>query len=139
MLMTGKDKALKIVNKAEIVMLGTVDKAGQPQIKALIKTKNDGLKEFWFCSNTSSKRAQQMKENGKSCLYFTTKKWEGVMLNGFAELSYDDEVRKSFWDDSMLTYYPQGALDPDFVLIKFTATSGNYYKALVNEDFDVAD
>jgi len=135
--MNSKEKALKIVNKAKLAMMGTVDESGQPHIKAFIKTKNDGLKEFWFCSNTSSKRAKQIEANGKTCLYFTTNKWEGVMLTGFAELSYDDELRQSFWSDDMLIYYPQGALDPDFVLIKFTATTGNYYKNLVNEDFKI--
>ena len=134
--MTVEEKALKVVSKCEIAMMGTVDEAGQPYIKGLIKTKNDGLKEFWFCSNTSSKRVAQIKENGKACLYFT-KKFEGVMLIGLAEISYDDEMRKSFWHDNMLVYYPHGALDPDFALIKFTATSGNYYKNLINEDFEI--
>ena len=132
-----KEKALEVVNNSELAMIGTVDELGQPQIKALIKTKNIGLKEFWFCSNTSAKRSKQIKENGTSCLYFTTDEWEGVMLNGFAELSYDDEMRKSFWGDNMFIYYPEGPLDPDFVLIKFVATSGNYYKGMVNDDFEI--
>jgi len=137
--MNSKDKALEVVNKCDLAMIGTVDEVGQPQIKALIKAKNNGLKEFWFCSNTSAKRTKQLKENGTSCLYFMTDDWEGVMLIGVAEISYDDELRKSFWSDDMLIYYPEGALDPDFVLIKFVATSGNYYKDLVNEDFEIVD
>ena len=135
--MSSKEKALAVVNKCELAMIGTVDELGKPQIKMLMKTKNNGLKEFWFCSNTSAKRTKQIKENPASCLYFTTDEWEGVMLNGFAELSYDDEMRKSFWDDFMFKYYPEGPLDPDFVLIKFVATSGNYYKSMVNEDFEI--
>lgn len=35
-------------------------------------------------------------------------------------------------------YYPQGPLDLDFVLIKFTADNGNYYKSLHNEDFAIS-
>ena len=135
--MSSKEKALAVVNKCELAMIGTVDELGKPQIKMLMKTKNNGLKEFWFCSNTSAKRTKQIKENGTSCLYFTTDEWEGVMLNGFAELSYDDEMRKSFWSDFMFKYYPEGPLDPDFVLIKFVATSGNYYKSMVNEDLEI--
>jgi len=135
--MNSREKALEVVNKCELAMIGTIDELGQPQIKALIKTRNNGLKEFWFCSNTSAKRTKHIKENGKSCLYFTTPSWEGVMLNGVAEICYDDELRKSFWCDDMLMYYPEGALDPDFVLIKFVAMSGNYYNDLANEDFEI--
>jgi len=135
--MSVKERALKIVNKAKLANMGTIDELGRPQIKAFIKARNHGLTEFWFCSNTSSKRAKQIAENETTCLYFTNNKWEGVLLNGVAKLSYDDEIRQSFWSDDMYIYYPKGALDPDFVLIKFTATSGNYYKDLVNEDFDI--
>ena len=59
------------------------------------------------------------------------------MLRGWSELSYDDDIRKSFWEESMLMYYPLGPLDPDYVLIKFTAKSGNYYHNLHSEDFDI--
>jgi general stress protein 26 len=32
-------------------------------------------------------------------------------------------------------YYPQGPLDPDFVVVQFTAERGNYYEGLQNKDF----
>jgi general stress protein 26 len=102
----------------------------------MIKAKNEGLEIFWFCSNTSSKCTNQIKKDGNTCLYFYDG-YEGVMLRGFAEVSYDDDIRKSFWQDDMVIYYPQGYLDPDFALIKFTTTSGNYYKDLHNEDFGI--
>lgn len=34
-------------------------------------------------------------------------------------------------------YYPKGALDLDFAIIKFTASKGNYYEGLENEDIEV--
>jgi general stress protein 26 len=134
--MTVQEKALALIERCENGLLGNKDEQGNPQIKAMIKAKNEGLNTFWFCSNTSSRRASQIKNDGNACLYFY-EGHEGVMLRGRAELSYDDEMRKSFWDDFMYVYYPEGALDPDFVLIKFTAESGNYYKDLQNEDFSV--
>ena len=134
--MTIQEKALAVINRCDIGMLGNKDEQGNPQIKAMIKTENDGLKTFWFCSNTSSKRADQIKKDGNTCLYFY-EGFEGVLLRGKAEVSYDDDKRKSFWHDNMLIYYPQGYLDPDFALIKFTATRGNYYKDLNNEDFEI--
>ena len=134
--MTVQEKALAVVNRCEIGMLGNKDEQGNPQIKAMNKTKNEGIKTFWFCSNTSSKRVSQIKKDGNACLYFY-EGFEGVMLRGVAEVSYDDNVRKSFWHDNMLQYYPLGYLDPEFALIKFIAKSGNHYKNLHNEDFEI--
>ena len=135
------EKVLGVIDKCKtdgipIALFGNKDENGNPQIKAMIKTENDGIKTFWFCSNTSSRRVNQIKKDGNSCLYFLNG-FEGVMLRGSAEISYDDEKRKSFWHDNMLIYYPEGYQDPDFALIKFTATSGNYYNNLQNEDFEI--
>jgi len=44
---------------------------------------------------------------------------------------------KEFWNDGMKMYYPLGCTDPDFALIKFTASKGNYYHGLKNVDFDI--
>jgi len=134
--MTTQEKALHMIDSCEIAMFGNKDEQGNPQIKAMIKAANDGLNVFWFCSNTSSRRVSQMKKDSNACLYFYDN-FEGVMLSGHAEVSYDDDVRKSFWEDDMLIYYPKGYTDPDFALIKFTAKTGNYYKDLQNENFDV--
>jgi general stress protein 26 len=118
--------------------LGTVEKSGMPQQKAMIKTEAKGLKEFWFCSNTSSKRVHQIKDNPNASLYFYDEKtFEGLMLTGIAEVSFDNEKRKGFWSEEMRMYYPQGCYDPDFALVKFTAHKGNYYHGLKNFDFEL--
>jgi general stress protein 26 len=134
--MTIQEKASALINRCEFGLFGNNDEQGNPQIKAMIKTKNEGLKTFWFCTNTSSKRVNQIKNDGNTGLYFYNG-YEGVMLRGFAEVSYDDDIRKSFWQDDMVMYYPLGHLDPDFALIKFTAMGGNHYKDLHNEDFGI--
>jgi general stress protein 26 len=59
------------------------------------------------------------------------------MLSGMAELSWDDDLRRSLWQDFMTMYYPQGPLDPDFVVVQFTAERGNYYEGLQNKDFPI--
>jgi Uncharacterized stress protein (general stress protein 26) len=127
-------KALDLINRCQYGMLGNISEDGSPQIKAMIKTKNIGLKMVWFCSNTSSKRVAQIKSDGNTCLYFF-EGHEGLMLRGWSEILYDDHMRNEFWQDFMYQYYPQGPSDPDFALIKFTAKSGNYYKSRVNKDF----
>ena len=134
--MTPHEKALEIVNQCKIGMFGNKDEQGNPQIKAMLKTKNEGLNIFWFCSNTSSKRAAQIQKDENACIYFY-EGFNGVMFSGTAEVSWDDDVRKSFWEDGMERHYPLGPLDPDFALIKFTAKSGNLYRGLPTEDFEI--
>lgn len=131
-----KEKVLKIISSNNVGMFGTVDEKGDPFIKAMLYIERDDIRTFWFCSNTSSKRAQHIINHPNTCLYFY-EGFDGVMLEGKAELSFDDEMRMKFWSDEMLYHYPQGPSDPDYLLIKFTAHSGNYYSAKVNEDFIV--
>ena len=68
------EKSLELVNRSFTGVLGTIDKNGLPQAKAMIKTQAIGLKEFWFCSNTSSKRTEQIQNNPNACLYFHDEK-----------------------------------------------------------------
>ncbi|GLS05879.1 hypothetical protein GCM10007860_30400 [Chitiniphilus shinanonensis] len=140
-----KQRALVLVEKPSIVMMmGTVDGGGAPQIKAMVKMRGDGLRRFWFCSNTSTRRAQALQHDHRACLYAYEYAPDaqplvcrGVMLSGTAELSWDDDLRRSLWQDFMTIYYPQGPLDPDYVVVQFTAERGNYYEGLENEDFSV--
>lgn len=132
-----KERALEIVINNKVAMLGTVDEAGNPYIKAISYVEHEGLKTFWFCSNTSSKRSKHIERHPNTCLYFY-EGFDGLMLTGTAELSYDNEMRQRFWDDAMLYHYSEGPRDPDYMLIKFTATSGNYYSAKENVDFEIS-
>jgi general stress protein 26 len=138
-----KRLALALVERNPLVMtLATLGPDGAPEIKAMLKTRNEGLSRFWFCSNTSARRTGLLRRDGRACLYAyefaaDSNPWicRGVMLSGQAEASWDDDLRRSFWQDFMTMYYPKGPLDPDFAVVQFTAKSGNYYEGLQNQDF----
>jgi general stress protein 26 len=132
------EKASALVSRCMIGILANVNGDGDPNQKAMIKTSADDMNEIWFCSNTSSKRAKQLKIDSKACLYFFDEKtFEGVMLSGKAFVVYDNKKRKEFWRDGMEYYYPLGCTDPDYALIRFVSHSGNYYHGLVNTDFNI--
>ena len=140
-----KQLALALVERNPLVMMvGTVSADGSPEIKAMVKAKNDGLHRFWFCSNTSARRTEEMRRSSRVCLYAYEYAPDanpivcrGVMLSGTVELSWDDDLRRSLWQDFMTMYYPQGPLDPEFVVVQFTATNGNYYEGLQNTNFSI--
>ncbi len=140
-----KQRALALVGRDPVVMMvGSVGSNGAPEIKAMVKMRHDGLRRFWFCSNTSARRTKVWRHDARACVYAYAFAPEarpvvchGVMLSGTVELSWDDDLRRSLWQDFMTMYYPQGPLDPDFVVVQFTAERGNYYEGLGNTDFTV--
>jgi general stress protein 26 len=119
-----KQQALALVEQNPLVMmLGTLGPDNKPEIKAMVKMRNDGLHRFWFCSNTSARRTDVLRHDGRASLYAyeyapdaSPIVCRGVMLSGTVELSWDDDLRRSLWQDFMTMYYPQGPLDADYSL-----------------------
>ena len=130
------EKSLELVKRSNIAMVGTVGNDGFPNIKAMINDEFDGLREFWFSTNTSSKRVSQLKVNNKTCVYFVDfETWEGLMLVGKTEIKRDRETREKRWREGSERYYPLGVDDPDYTVLKFTAEYGDYYHQLNNISF----
>lgn len=131
-------ESLKLVESSQIMMLGTNGQDRYPNIKAMLNLKHQGLKKFWLSTNTSSKRVQRLKKDNKACLYFVDEEnFAGLMLIGSIEILQDRESRKLLWVPGCESYYPLGVDDPDYTVLCFTATQGNYYHGLENIDFDV--
>ena len=101
--------------------------------------KREGIKEFWFTTNTSSMRVSQYRENANASIYFCDRRFfRGVMLLGTMEVLEDAESKQLIWQEGDTMYYPQGVTDPDYCVLKFTAVRGRYYSNFHSEDFDVS-
>jgi len=97
--------------------------------------KREGIKIFYFTTNTSSMRVAQYRENPKACIYFCDKRFfRGVMLKGFMEVLEDSENKEMIWQDGDTMYYPEGVTDPDYCVLKFTTQSGRYYANFHSEN-----
>jgi general stress protein 26 len=133
-----KSEGLALANTAKIAMLGTNGDDGYPNIKAMIKVENEGLKRIWFSTNTSSKRVAQLLRDPKACVYFVDlEQWKGLMLVGTVEVLQDAESKERVWTDGDEKYYPLGVTDPDYSVLRFTAEWGNFYHALSNVTFQL--
>ena len=126
-----------IIDKQPTAYISSVDKHGFPNTKAMLKPrKRNGIKEFWFTTNTSSMRVSQFSENKKACIYFCDNRFfRGVMLKGTMEVLTDPESKSMIWQEGDTIYYPLGVTDPDYCVLKFTAISGRYYSNFKSEDF----
>lgn len=128
-----------LIDRQGVAFLGSVDADGFPNAKAMLPPrKREGIREFYFTTNTSSMRVAQFRRNSKACLYFCDRRFfRGVMLKGTVEVLEDAESREMVWREGDTMYYPGGVTDPDYCVLKFTATSGRYYSNFHSEDFEV--
>lgn len=128
-----------LIDKQGVSFIGSVDDNGFPNMKAmLLPRKREGIKKFWFTTNTSSKRVAQYRTKPNACIYFYDKRFfRGVQLIGTMEVLEDAAAKEMIWRDGDTMYYPGGVTDPDYCVLKFTAHKGRYYSNFSSEDFEV--
>lgn len=135
-------KIEKFIKKQKVSFIGSVDKNGYPNMKAMLKPRKiNGLKEFYFSTNTSSLRVKQFQNNPNASIYFYHKgliKYTGVMLVGKMEVLTDEETKEMIWRRGDTMFYKKGVTDPDYCVLKFTAESGRYYCDLKTENFEIS-
>lgn len=134
-------KLEKFIDRQKVSIVASIDEAGFPNLKAMLKPrKHAGLKEFYFSTNTSSMRVRQYQSNPKASIYFYHKgliRYEGVMLIGKMEVLTDQESKNSIWKRGDTMFYKGGVTDPDYCVLKFTAEKGRYYCDLKTESFEI--
>ena len=89
------------IKKQKIALICSVDEEGFPNVKAMLKPRKiDGVKRFYFSTNTSSMRVKQYRNNPNACIYFYYKgliRYIGVMLKGKMEVLTDQETKELIW------------------------------------------
>ena len=59
-----KEKIIRFIDKQNVSFISSIDGDGFPNVKAMLKPrKREGLKEFYFSTNTSSARVKQFRDN----------------------------------------------------------------------------
>ena len=128
-----------LIDKIGVSIISSIDREGFPNTKAMLPPrKREGIKHFYFTSNTSSMRVSQYRENPKASIYFFDNRfYKGVMLIGTMEILEDIDSKEMIWRDGDTMYYPLGVTDPDYCVLKFTAHEGRFYSNFKSENFEV--
>ena len=128
-----------MVDKSNMTLISYIDKKGYPITKALLKPReHEGIKVFWFSTNTSSNKVKSFRKNPKASIYFVDKRFfRGVSLSGTVEVLETSEAKERIWHEGDTMYYPGGVTDPDYCVLKFTAVKGRYYSNFKSEDFEI--
>ena len=118
-----------LIDKCSVAQLCYTDKDGFPVTRAMLKPRErNGLREFYFTTNTSSEKVKALKRNPKAGIYFVDRRFfRGLSLAGTAEILEDAAVKERIWRDGDEQYYPGGVTDPNYCVLKFTATDGRFY------------
>ncbi len=126
-----------LIDKQSVSFVSSVDEDGFPNTKAMLPPrKREGIKTFYFTTNTSSMRVAQYRKNSKACIYFCDKRFfRGIMLKGTMEVLEDSKSKEMIWQEGDTMYYHKGVTDPDYCVLKFTAQSGRYYANFSSETF----
>ena len=131
----------KMIDRQKVSLIGSVGADGCPNIKAMLRPrKREGLRTFWFSTNTSSARVKQFLADPKACVYFYHKgliRYEGVMLTGTMEVLTDQDTKNMIWRRGDAMFYKKGVTDPDYCVLRFTAANGRYYRDLKTESFEL--
>lgn len=119
--------------------VASVDADGYPNLKAMLSPrKRDGLKIFYFTTNTSSQRVAQYRQNPKAAIYFCDQpNFRAVMFRGCMEVCEDPATKQLIWREGDTLYYPQGVTDPDYCVLKFTAATARTYANFKSETITI--
>ena len=135
------EKIRGFIRRQKVAFICSVDGEGVLNVKAMLRPRKiDGVKSFYFSTNTSSMRVKQYLANPKASIYFYHKgliKYVGVMLVGTMEVLTDQKSKNMIWKKGDKLFYKKGVTDPDYCVLKFTATKGRYYCDLKTESFDI--
>ena len=132
-----KELIAQMADKLPIAYISSVDQEGFPWTKAMLKPrKREGIKTFYFTTNTFSIRVAQYKANPKASIYFCDAKgFKGMMLRGTMEVLTDAASKEMIWRNGDEQYYPGGMTDPNYCVLKFTATDGRFYSDFYPRSF----
>ena len=126
-----------LIDKQSVSFISSVDENGYPNTKAMLPpVKRDGIRTFYWHTNSPSLRVKQYRDNPKACIYFCDKRFfRGVMLKGTMGVLDNEDVKKEIWKDEFSMYYTGGMNGGDFIILRFTAESGRFYSNFRSEDF----
>lgn len=134
-------KIEKFIHKQKVSFICSIDDENYPNVRAMLKPREHiGLKEFYFSTNTSSAKVQQYRNNPNASIYFYHKgliKYTGVILKGKMKVLTDQTTKDLIWRTGDTIFYKKGKTDPDYCVLKFTATSGRYYQNLQTRSFEI--
>lgn len=144
----------ELIENSLIAYLSTIDSDGFPITRALLnlryKERYPQFSNFfdkqenkyinYFSTNTSSSKIDHIKKNPNVAVYFCAPDdFKGIMLGGDIEIVDNMDIKREFWLDTSVRYYPKGLEDPDYTILRFNPKNATFYYKLQQVKFKLGD
>ncbi len=130
------DLAYAQQNKPALVMMGTIDENGFPQIRVMSNLCNPahaasglaGKNDFtaYAITRVDTDKLKHLAKNPNMSMYYQSG-GQGLLLMGKGEVVTDRATRHAVWDDAFKRMGYADADDPALVFLRFTPTHGKFY------------
>jgi general stress protein 26 len=103
-----------LIGKQTGALISSIGEDGFSNAKAMLPPRRrEGIRAFYFTTNTSSMRIAQYRVNPKACAYFFDKRFfRGIMLKSTMEVLEDAAYKEMIWRDGDTLYYSKGSDQP---------------------------
>lgn len=112
--------AAEMLSDTENIVLASLDGDGYPRPVPMNRLANDGLRTVWMTTEYHGRKARHFRADPRAGLCFYTRRGS-VVLRGTVEILRDETARKKFWQEGFSRYFPGGADDPQYCILRFTA------------------
>lgn len=120
-----KAKAREFLSKTALSILSTVD-GKTPYSRVMMTAKVDDDFAVWFTTSAKSNKVRHIKDAPMACAIFS-EGWKYLRVIGKADVITDKATKASMWKDMYAQYWPKGADDPDYVLIRISPDQVQYF------------
>lgn len=115
-------RAKQVMAKCAFPALATVDENGCPQIRAMMPVAvDDDFTVYYITSRMSAKCRQVAAKPCASTLWTDVvepmRDWRSVLVKGKASVTDDKALREKFWMEELKFAFPEGADDPNYVIM----------------------
>ena len=121
-----QEKAINLLAQCKNVTLVSIDANGYPRPVQMSKIGTKGFQEVWMTTSAVSMKTRDFKENNKAGLCYDHY-GDSVALRGTVEVITDNSIRNEMWQDEFIYYFPNGPVDPDYVLLRFIGSEATFW------------
>lgn len=110
--------------KDQNCVLALIDLEGYPTASVITPSRSDGIKWVTFCTGIAGDKADRLKKCKRASVCFGTGEYS-ISLVGEIEVITDPKVKEEMWYPGLENNFTQGAADPNYCVLKFTAKRYN--------------
>ena len=120
----------EMAEKVRICMLNTIDSKGSFSSRPMGTAKIEEDGSIWFFTNEYSLKSKEIsKDNDVNLGYSDPSSNTYLYVNGKAELVDDQARKEAYFSPFVKAWFPDGAGDPNLILIKVTPDVAEYWDA----------